>query len=200
MPIYIKKELSTNGQPAERSWTIPRGVMARKDLSPQAKLVLAAMDMESFGTGFVTVCDEILSADTGIARTHIADHRKALEKATLIEKFGHPVKRVQRYRLIHPEMQGTGIAPVGVTTKRSISVSTSYGQRCHACGAQLPTKAGVCIVCRKQDRADGEVAAFMRDNPDAAPEIAWIALKSRGSKCGSKEIRRAWQKLATVGS
>lgn len=66
---------------------------------------------------------------------------------------------------------------------------------CKACGRQRQIdKMNVCTICRKQDRANAEVARFLTDKPGATVEIVWLGLKSASSKCSAKEIHRAYDR------
>lgn len=53
----------------------------------------------------------------------------------------------------------------------------------------------VCVVCRKQEHTEREVAEFLAESGPAPRQIVFLGLKANGSKASAKEIRRAYNKL-----
>lgn len=87
---------------------LPLDILQRGDINVYDKVAIGIMNMESFGTGIVAISDQSLGDSASISRTQALKSRNALESVGLIEKFGPPKNQVQAYRLLHPDMQGTG--------------------------------------------------------------------------------------------
>jgi len=136
----------------EQFGMLPKSVMARKDITAGAKMLLLAMNMESFGTGRLAVSDGILAEVSGVSRGQIVELRKSLETAVLIAKEGNPMKQVQAYRLLHPDMQGfsDGVALVTKTNR-----------------VARKAKIEPCLKCEKpcvRSKADGLCRRCINDN------------------------------------
>lgn len=84
-------------------------------------------------------------------------------------------------------------------TRRNVfSVPENCGQADHSCSRCLRSlpldKLGICVMCRKQDRADLEVSKFETEKGESPLQIVWLGLKSTGSKCSQRDIEMAWRK------
>jgi hypothetical protein len=181
----------------QRFGMLPEDIAKRKDLTSSDKLAVTILNMESFGTGFVCISDAIFADAMGLSRPQALKSRKALEKRELIEKSGTPKDQMQTYRLLHPDMVGTGTAPKEIKTKRRITITPCRTEpRCLGCGAQRPIgTGGLCLLCRRQDLADLQVGKFVRENPGVSYEVVWAMFKAHGHKFSVKELKRAYAKF-----
>ncbi len=84
---------------------LPKDVMQRRDISGTAKVIVAAMAMESHGTGFISISHQALAVLAGCSRTIVLACLKSLAEVGLIRKDGSPVKQVQPYELLHPVLK-----------------------------------------------------------------------------------------------
>ncbi len=125
---------------------LPEDVLARSDLGVYSKLVLLVLNMESYGAGIVALSDSMVALKCGISRTQALASRGELERLGLIVRDGAPVKQVQPYRLLHPQMAagagGEARPVVAVTTRRTLLKCSSCGARCKAL-----LKTGWCRQC-----------------------------------------------------
>jgi DNA-binding Lrp family transcriptional regulator len=78
---------------------IPGDILARVDVSPAAKVVLAVMRMKSYNSGGLIASMAILAKAAGLSRTHVFESLKELESAGLIRKVGQRIKQVQPYEI-----------------------------------------------------------------------------------------------------
>lgn len=128
---------------------LPSDVLSRTDITASARLVLAAMNMESLGSGRVAVSDGILAIVAGVSRGQIVEVRRRLEAAGLIQKDGPPSKQVQAYLLLHPDMCGAGEVREPLTRRPKMEL-----RPCARCKTQcVPQKrTGWCKTCSTEAR------------------------------------------------
>lgn len=94
----------------EQFASLTKSILRRRDVTAAAKILFAAMLIESRGTGYVMASDSVLAEASGISRSRIIELRKSLERAELIQKFGKPVQQVQAYQVLHGG-RATGVLP-----------------------------------------------------------------------------------------
>ena len=138
LQVGVKKP---TGEP--RFAMLPADVLRRTDLSATAKIVLAAMAMESYSSGKVSISHQAIATTAGVSRPQVLYCLKVLEGKGLIEADGTPVKQVQPYRLLHARL---------CARSRREAVPEVKGRspvRCPRCGKsrQMLLKVGWCRSC-----------------------------------------------------
>lgn len=167
--------------------------MARRDISATAKVVLLAMNMESWGKGGFMDSDQLLAKRAGVGRSSVLAARQALVEKKLIEADGEPEHQVQAYRFLHPEMQaktGGGREAEPVTVRDPVRC----GKCCRACRGV--GKAGMCRACVAELELPRQVQAAL-DRLGAGATAQDIAAHLRLKPLAAK-IERILRRKAAV--
>ncbi len=128
---------------------LPKDVMERRDISGTAKVIVAAMAMQSHGTGFISISHQALAVLAGCSRTRVLACLKRLDEVGLIQKDGSPVKQVQPYELMHPKFRHGGGFSQGRSPEDLRKRSDVPMKVCPLCHAQRRglMKIGWCRSC-----------------------------------------------------
>lgn len=139
---------------------VPQDVMARRDISPACKLVLAAMAMESLGSGHIAISHQALAFLCGLSRSAVLDCLRRLQACGLIEPDGKPVKQVQPYRILHARL----INDVKAVELRPAKVIRAV-ILCPSCKRKRPMllKSGICRACAWDIKMDRKVRRLVQE-------------------------------------
>lgn len=146
---------STGSDQKEPFAILTQSILARRDISGSAKVILAAMLIESKGTGIVAMSTGAIAISAGCSRGTAVAGCAALLKAPLIEKYGEQVNQIQPYRILHVRLAYSGIKPVPTT------IAAVFCPQCHRRVRSLP-KLGPCRDCRWNAKVDRRIDAKLR--------------------------------------
>jgi hypothetical protein len=143
-----RQVMSENRQVARGRFSmLPADILERKDIAQSSKILLAVMNMESRGKGYLCFSDSLLSDKTGISRSQIVFLRTDLEKHGLIEKDGDSIKQIQPYRLLHPDMRPSEESPEEPLAPMSARVTKPICPQCKIKKRKVQTLTGICKAC-----------------------------------------------------
>ena len=143
------------GRSSEFFAMVPHDVLARRDVTAGAKLVLGAMGVESRGTGFVAASDDALAHIAGMSRNAVSAARKQLIGAGLIRPSGERNQQVQPYEILHPRYKSVNAPGVEEGPPTDLRRRKEWVE-CPICHHKRPglLKAGYCRTCKGDRRIE----------------------------------------------
>ncbi len=123
---------------------LPKEVMARRDISFAAKVLLSAMNMRSWGKGLINMSLSVIYNDTNIKPSYAFKVKQELVDAKLME----PVpKSPNTFRLLHPDMRADDEVKVAKVKSKQKSL-----RLCPECKLEKDPRAfikrtGLCSKC-----------------------------------------------------
>src|SRR6185369_4145904 len=136
----------------KRFGMLPADVMANPRISLGAKVIFAAMAMESYSSGECKISNQAIATLIGAARMTVSNAIAQLQMEGLIEPIGEPVKQIQHYRLLHPKF--------AVSLGSSVEAAADpLLHNCAKCGQlRRVNKACVCYSCVRKMNAAAKIA------------------------------------------
>jgi hypothetical protein len=179
---------------------VPKDVL-RRDISPAAKLVFAAIAAEMYDRKTVEMTHAEIGACCHIAARHVKRSIKALVAEGLVEQRRLSAGRVYQYRLLHAEFGGrSNPQPQAAETGVAAPLAMPVCGNCHLPRRRLH-RSGLCRGCK----ADSDLAARVREvctelGSDASPEQIAERMKQlaedRGRRRLSARVRRVMGAVA----
>ncbi len=157
----------------------------RPDLTFADKSVCQAVALIEFHFGKCSESVDVIGAVANASRRQTIRSIGALVKAGALRRERSP-------RQGYPDSLFT------VAKNPREADSADRRPRCTTCKADRSTdRMGVCVVCRKAERAESEVRRFLDENGPAAYELVWVGLTANGSTCGKTALREAYAKVTS---
>jgi hypothetical protein len=142
-----------SGQPEQircgRFGMLTEELLARKDISSNAKIAYAVMKMESFRAPVIYISNARIAERSGLHRQHVAEYLKQLEAVGLIKKCGEPVQQIQPYRFTDLDIQPTAAIEVK-SNRKTIATLRACGRCKTPCKPSKLT--GWCKRCNEEAR------------------------------------------------
>ena len=135
---------------------LPFSVMSHPALTPAAKLVFAALVMESYRDGYlVAMSQNAIAKVTGLSRTGALAAVKMLEDQGFLKNDGAGKNSVQVYRIEHPRLKR------GADTKATAKAPPKTVLNCAKCRRETGwlSKHSYCRRCLR----DGEIRRIVRE-------------------------------------
>lgn len=170
-------------------------LLARRDVSASAKVLLTTMRMESKGSGGIMLSYSWLGQKAGMTKGHVCECTRELETKGFIEKNGAPVKQIQPYRILCEEF----IAPEKPLEPSTLR-RTNPAIFCHRCRKRcrgIDPNTGWCRECVESASLPGKIAQAIADlGPGATSDQIAVHLKMKRL---SNKIRRIMEENEAVG-
>ena len=99
---------------------LSRSLLRIRNLSPAAKLIYMALQIEADGSRTAAVSDAVLGETVALSRSRVQQCRQELERASLITPLDQTIKQIRPYMLRHGPVSISGIVsePTTRRTKR----------------------------------------------------------------------------------